>query len=144
MMQAIFFKGTRKGSAGEIDRMIRALTNGPYSHSALLFSDGKIGEATNVDEAGVRIRVAKLPLNTDGWDIVDLPEFNERHARDWFIAHLGEPYDYDGALRMSDPTLHQDPGAWYCSEAVMAALGITDSKPSQSTSNTLYAYLTAT
>ncbi len=138
-MSAVFFKGTREGAAGDTDKLVRKMTNGPYSHSALLFSDGVLGEATNVDDAGVRFR-ANLVLSSKDWDFVELSDFDEAVARAWFTQHEGAPYDYNGAMRMTDSSLKQDPNAWYCSEACTAALGLP--RPWATSSNSLYVTLT--
>jgi hypothetical protein len=138
MMQIVFFKGQRSGQSGELDGLIRKLTKGPYSHCALVFSDGVLGEATNVDDAGVRF--APNPnLMPDSWDFVELPAYDEGKARTWFVQHEGQPYDYKGALRMADPNQKGDPDAWYCSEACATALGLPNA--SQTDPNGLYRLL---
>ncbi len=138
MMRIAFFKGLRSGEKGELDGVIRKLTNGPYSHTAMVFSDGVLGEATNVNDAGVRFR-ANPYLAPGAWDFIDLPDYDEGKARTWFVQHEGQPYDYQGALRMADPTLKGDPDAWYCSEACATALGLPNA--SQTDSNSLYRLL---
>lgn len=146
-MQAVFFKGTVKDEKRQaLFDAIRAATGGPYVHSALLFmTDGVMGEATDQTPAGVRYRYFPY-LPAQSWDFVDLDPFKypEMAARQWFDLHLGEPYDYAGAERClpGGAGLKQDPNAWYCSEAVMAALKLPGEHVSDS--NSLYRMLTGT
>lgn len=133
MMQIAFYYGSSPDPArAALYERIRAATGGPFVHSCILFDDGVTGEATDVLDAGVQFTRRKYPATK--WVMFDASAYNEPKAREWFGQHEGQPYDWNGANRCIDPTLKQEPGAWYCSEAVMTALGIPGARTSDSNS----------
>lgn len=122
--QIASYKGTRPGVAGLYNRLGRKLDHGPYSHSELLFSDGMSGSSSFIDR-GVRIKYIGY-TSVDCWDFHDVPTGYEVAARQWFIAHNGEPYDLRGNINAGLGFIPHEVNAWFCSEAIAAALGLRD------------------
>lgn len=118
-MQAAFYKATRPGLQGLYSRAVRCIDRGPYSHCELVFSDGMCGSASWVD-GGVRLK--RIDLDPDHWDILQLPPDLEAYARDWFECNAGAPYDLMGNVRFVFPFLPDSADGWFCSEAFGAAL----------------------
>ena len=119
-MKAAFYKGTRPGWQGLYSRAARFIDRGPYSHCELIFSDGMSASASYID-GGVRLK--RIDYDAEHWDIVDLAGFDEPAARAWFEERAGEGYDLWGNLRFIFGWVRDDDGRWFCSEALMAALG---------------------
>ena len=119
-----FFKGTRPGLEGVYNRLGRLLDHGPYSHAELVFSDGMSGSASLMD-GGVRIKYIGYS-SVGNWDFVDIPARYELAARCWFIANHGKPYDIMGNINALFGFVSHSTDKWFCSEAIAAALGLTD------------------
>lgn len=124
-MRAAFYKGTRPGLQGIYSRAVQLVDRGPYSHCELVFSDGLSASASYIDK-GVRFKVINYHDRPDHWDIVDLPGFDEEYARNWFERRMGQGYDLPGNLRFVFGWVREGDGRWFCSEALMAALGFDD------------------
>ena len=122
-MKAAFYRGTRPGLQGLYSRAARFIDRGPYSHCELIFSDGLSASASYIDKG---VRMKRIDYDPEHWDIVDLAGFDEQAARDWFEDRLGEGYDLWGNLRFIFGWVHDDDGKWFCSEALMAALGFAE------------------
>lgn len=122
-MKAAFYKSTRPGLQGLYSRAARLIDRGPYSHVELIFSDGLSASASYIDK-GVRFK--RIDYNPAHWDIVELAGFDEQAARDWFEDRLGEGYDLWGNLRFIFGWVREDDAKWFCSEALMAALGFEE------------------
>ena len=122
-MRAAFYKATRPGLQGIYSRAVRAIDRGPYSHCELVFSDGLSASASYIDKG---VRMKRIDYDPEHWDIVDLAGFDEQAARGWFEDRLGEGYDLWGNLRFIFGWVHDDDGKWFCSEALMAALGFPE------------------
>ena len=63
------------------------------------------------------------------WVFFAVPLTFSESARleDWMKTHAGDPYDLCGALATTAKLLfRQNPGAWFCSEAVVAAMQSID------------------
>lgn len=123
MMQLALYRGrpTREGVTHR-DDLIRAMVDGEFVHCGLRFSDGKVGEATDVNGAGVGI--VDREFGAAGWLLVDIPGFDEATARAWFEAE--HAYDFDATGRQNpknrSPALPPDPS--YCATACALALGL--------------------
>lgn len=120
-MKAAFYKATRPGLAGLYNRIVRWWTSGPYSHVELIFSDGIAASASFLD-GGVRFK--QIEFDTDHWDFIDIPDNLEPAARQWFEANEGNPYDLLGNFGFLWRPIRGRDGAYFCSEALMAALGL--------------------
>lgn len=119
-MRAAFYKSNRPGLHGLYNRAVRLWCSGPYSHCELVFSDGMSASASFAD-CGVRFK--RIEFDPEKWDFVDLPDHLEPAARDWFAKHEGKPYDLLGNFGFLWRPIRGEEGAFFCSEAVMAALG---------------------
>lgn len=123
--QIAAFKGTRPGIPGLYNRLGRHLDHGPYSHVELIFStDGMSGSSSFMDR-GVRIKYIGY-TSVGNWDFFDVPMVHEPEARQWFIAHNGEPYDLRGNINAGLGFIPHELDAWFCSESIAAALGLRD------------------
>ena len=122
-MRAAFYRATRPGLQGIYSRAVRFIDRGAYSHCELVFSDGMSGSASYID-GGVRLK--RIDYDDTHWDFIDLPPSLEPYARDWFEANKGAPYDLMGNVRFVLPWLADSERGWFCSEALMAALGFDD------------------
>mgnify|MGYP000656187073 CR=1 FL=1 len=128
-----FYKGTRPGVAGLYNRLGRFLDRGPYSHCELLFSDGASASSSFLD-GGVRFKAIGYS-SENCWDFFELTQVlrsavalqaAESRARGWFVDHMGLPYDVWGNIRFACGFARDSADAWFCSEAVAAALGFAD------------------
>ena len=122
-MKAAFYKSTRAGWSGLYNRLVRWWTCGPYSHVELIFSDGMAASSSFMDR-GVRFK--QIDFDPARWDVVELPASLEAAARVWFMRHAGQPYDLLGNLHFVIAPVRNDHDAWFCSEAVAAALGMSE------------------
>ena len=121
--QAAFYIGTPPGLSGIYNRGIRFWCASPYSHVELIFSGNTMGSSSYMD-GGVRLKAARP---TPGkWVLVDLDPALEPAARAWFDRHDGQPYDLLGHLHFIASPIRLGQDAWFCSEAVAAALGLPE------------------
>lgn len=124
VLVAAYYKGTRPGIPGLYNRLGRRLDHGPYSHEELIFSDGKSASSSFMDD-GVRFK--DIGYSSMGcWDFLPLPGADELAARKWFEDHEGCDYDLWGNVRFGTNFARDSAEAWFCSEAVMAALGFAE------------------
>lgn len=128
-----FYKGTRPGIPGVYNRLVRARGRGPYSHVELCFSDGWCASASFADK-GVRFK--QMELNSDNWDIIELPIEWEAAAYQWFIDHEGKSYDLWGNIHLTVGFVSDSGDKYFCSEAIAAALLIN--QPWRLEPNALY------
>lgn len=122
-MRAAFYRGTRPGIKGIYNRGVRAWCSGDYSHCELVFSDG-LSASSSWEDGGVRFK--EIGYSSDNWDFVELPDFLEPAARQWFIDHAGQPYDLLGNVGFIWRPIRGMDGASFCSEALLAALGVKE------------------
>ena len=128
-MRVAFYKGTRPGMSGFVNRLIRWWTNSPYSHCELVVApidDAYLCASASLEDGGVRFTL--IDLDPARWDVVefDTDVDIEKAAVEWFNDHLGEPYDLAAVLGFVWRRGHRA-GHWDCSESVGAALGIPES-----------------
>ena len=126
-MQLAFYKGPASTFGQRLfHRLVCMVTGGRYSHVELVI-DGVCHSASSRD-GGVRSKV--VDFSSGRWDLVDLPAYlvsvSADDARAWFAAHNGQPYDTPGLLGFLLPWRVERPSAYFCSEAVMAALGYAE------------------
>ena len=122
-MRLALYKGTRPGLQAIYSWLTRFIDRGIYSHCELVFSDGVSASSSFID-GGVRFK--EIDYRPEHWDFIDLPDRFEDSARDWFRSHVGEPYDLWGNVRFAIGFARDSQGKWFCSEAVMAALGFKE------------------
>jgi hypothetical protein len=128
-MKVAFYKGTRPGLSGIVNRAIRWWTNSAYSHCELVVGPvegGFLCASSSFEDGGVRFIVTDL--DPARWEIVEVMLDDEagHRAVDWFNDHVGEPYDLAAAFGFVWRRGHRE-GHWDCSEAIGAALGIPES-----------------
>lgn len=122
-MKVAFYKGNMAGWNGFYDRLIRFWTRGPYSHVELIFSDN-VSASSSLPDGGVRFK--RIDYDLDKWDIFELSDrFDEQAARKWFNDHEFAQYDLMGILHFVLFPILGSKRRWFCSEAVLAALGFT-------------------
>jgi hypothetical protein len=136
-LRAAFYKGTHTGLPGVYNRLVRRWTRSPYSHVELIFADGQAASSSAMD-GGVRFKA--IDFDPALWDFVSLPAALAPAARAWFTAHGGQGYDYLGNAHFVLSAIGDEKMAWFCSEAVGAALGMPD--PARFDPGTLHAALT--
>lgn len=122
-MEAAFYKGTRPGLPGVYNRLVRWWTKGKYSHCEIVFGGNVCGSSSFMD-GGVRLK--QIEMDPAHWDFIDLPDKIEMQAMRWFCAHAGEKYDILGNLHFVIGGIGDDRNKWFCSEAIAAALNLTD------------------
>jgi hypothetical protein len=127
-MRAAFYKGTKPGLAALFDIGVHEWEAGDYAHCELIFSDGSAASSTFL-EGGVRIAApGSIDFTNGQWDFIDLSKgFDEPAARKWFEQHDGDKYDCWGDAHFVCGFIHEKPNQEFCSEAVGAALGFTQS-----------------
>ena len=146
-MKIAFYKGTRTGLQGLVNRAIRWWTNGPYSHVELVF--GLAGQTENIwlcaSSSGIDggVRFKAMSLSPERWDIVDIDDIfaNRMVAADFFTRHEGALYDFWGIFGFVWRRAMGSSKRWFCSEAVAASLQIDD--PWRFDPNTLYVIILA-
>ena len=122
-MRVAMYKGTRPGLHGLYSRLTRWIDGGIYSHCELIFSDGVSASASYID-GGVRFK--DIYYDSDHWDFIEVPAFLELGARIWCRMHVNDKYDLWGNVRFAFGFARESKNKWFCSEAVMAALGYQD------------------
>lgn len=126
-MRAAFYIGTRPGYQGIYNRIVKAWEPGDCSHVELIFSDGMSASSSLMD-GGVRFK--RIDYDPARWIILDLGDrFNEEYARQWFELRVkeGAKYDLLGQLHFVFSPIRGDALAYWCSEAVAAALQLHES-----------------
>jgi len=135
-MKIAFYKSKKR----VFNRLVSWWTRGPYSHVELVLhqtatGDMFCGSSSNTD-GGVRCKY--IDMTQDRWDVFEISA-EEVPAHSWFEHHAGEGYDFLGLFGFIGRRGTQDQRKWFCSEAVAAALGV--SEPWRYDPNALYAYL---
>ena len=123
MFAVAFYKGTSSGLMGLYDILARWWTRSSFSHCEMIFSDGVSASSSFID-GGVRFK--RIDYNPDHWEIIELPTEFEAEARAWFSKHEGQPYDLIGNLGFVLGPVKDSKGNWFCSEAVLASLGVEE------------------
>lgn len=121
MLKAAFYKSTRPGIAGLYSRLVRWWSGSEFSHCELVFSDGMSASASFID-GGVRFK--RIDYDPAKWDFIDLPDDLEAAARLWFKTSEGSPYDLLGNIGFLWRPIRGASGAYFCSEAIAAAINI--------------------
>lgn len=101
-----------KGSGTFYDKVIRQVTNSPYSHCELLI--GNVCYSSSPRDGGVRMKI--IDLNDGKWDLYTVPG-NEHYAFNWFVNNTKKKYDWLGAITTVLPFQLNIPNRFFCSEA---------------------------
>jgi uncharacterized protein YycO len=137
----------RRRSIGVYSALIKWWTNSPYDHCEILFPNGTLISA--IDMQGVRAMTVSS-LSPDVWDIVEVmaTPSQEAKAYQWALGELGCKYDWMGILLCQVLRLgrhHSD--RWFCSEFCAAGLQqagfLPGVKPYKLSPGGLYRLLTA-
>lgn len=112
-----------KGNSKFLDRVTASWTMGKYSHCEMCFSDGVCASSSRID-GGVRFKTIDFKIGE--WDFIELPG-DESKVRAWFEEHEGDKYDHLGLLGFILRPISGKIGYWVCGEAIMEALGFSDS-----------------
>lgn len=119
-----FYKGQQKGLTKLYSGLTKLLDRGPYDHCEFVFSNGSSASASFLDK-GVRFK--DIGYSTLGsWDFLPLPAHLELAAYAWAQKHKGAPYDLWGNLRFATNFAQDTAENWFCSEAIMAMLGVPE------------------
>ncbi|MGH8782050.1 hypothetical protein [Paraburkholderia sp.] len=74
---------------------------------------------------GTGIRIASIGLPAADWDFVEAPGDADA-VRAWFAARVGASYDWLGVFGFVLRPVGNEPGRYFCSEAIAAALGVSE------------------
>lgn len=119
-MKIAFYK-SKKGKW--LDKAISAATLSQYSHCELIFSDGICASASPRD-GGIRFKYITMG---EKWDVYELPtSFNEIYAREWFIKHEEQRYDFVGAFGSALDLDWTSEEKKFCSYSCAMALKLPD------------------
>lgn len=123
--RAYFYKGTRPGTAGIYNRLVRARGDGNYSHVELGFSNG-VAASSSFEDKGTRFKT--IDFSDGNWDYVDLPAAWEPFAYKWFTqaVKINRGYDLMGNVHIALGFVPNSKDKFFCSEAVGAALRIDE------------------
>lgn len=107
------------------NRLTSWWTEGPYSHTEILFSDGMSGSASFRDK-GVRLK--RIEYEPSKWDFLVPPKgLGENLARAYIESRLGHRYDVKGLASFVLQNLKDNGKRDFCSEVCMGALGYPES-----------------
>jgi hypothetical protein len=120
-MHLASYKSTHPGLPGIFNRAVRWWLSGPYSHSAIVFSDGAVGTST----FATGVTLSTQPLLEPDFDFIKL-DGDEPATRAWFEANIGRPYDTLGLFGFVWRRGVESKGKCFCSEACAAALGFSE------------------
>lgn len=120
---AAFYKSTRPGLQGLYNIVVRAVTQGKYSHCELIFSDGLAASASFLD-GGVRFK--RIDFDPEHWDFIELPAHLESVARAWFELNEGKGYDILGNIRFLFFPVPEQRDKYMCSESIGSSVGLIE------------------
>jgi hypothetical protein len=125
-MKIAFYKHNRGGFAGILDRIIRTVTRGPYSHCELVFvHDGMIDQmaySASIQDSGCRFKT--IVFDSSRWDFIPVQLTLEQQLAVLALCEEenGSGYDFLGVFRFLIPSIKESPDKWFCSEICAAAL----------------------
>ena len=127
---SVVYLASYKGKGGFIDRAIRWLVKGKYSHSEIFIvsNHSVIGVTSAGTEGGVRSKqYDHADMNLSDWDLIKLPFVNESTVWDWYFQNMADKYDWWGVIRFMFPwSAPQHKSAWFCSECCADIIGFND------------------
>lgn len=110
-----------KGNSRLFNKLVRWKTEGIYSHCEAQFGENSFASSSFMDK-GVRFK--NIILNPEHWDVIEVPGIDEQKVHNWFMEHLGQPYDVRGLINFIIPVGNSK--GWFCGEALAASLGINE------------------
>lgn len=122
-----------------LDKFISLVTNSPYSHCEIVFSNG-LCVSSSMRDKGIRFKYIKSIGTTNHWDIFELKNLNvtENEIKAYFLKHCDEPYDYLGAIGSALKKDWNNVNKKFCSLAIAQSLNIY---PSHLSPGDLYKWL---
>jgi hypothetical protein len=120
MMKLLFYWGP----GDLVSNIIRVLTNGPYSHVEMQFTDGcRFFSSGHGIYKGVHM-ICDRKVYDEHWDQVLIPATEEQErAAERFIFHLiGFPFDLRAMIYFLVPFFERHKKARYCSAIVLNVL----------------------
>ena len=116
-VQLALYKG--KGLIG--NALIRWWTGSQYSHCELVINDKCY--SSSLMDGGVREK--KIDLNSEKWDVIDLPFHFRERVLEYYSSTKGKKYGWLDLIRSQIfNTARDESGAFFCSEWCANALGI--------------------
>lgn len=116
-MKLALYKG--KGSLG--NALVRWWKRSPYSHCEIVIGDNCY--SSSITDGGVRVK--KIVLNPDHWDLIDLPWANATDVLAYYETTKGQPYSWKSLLWSQIFNREYDePRAAFCSDWCGAALKV--------------------
>lgn len=132
-MYLAFYKGPASTLAKTIfHEAVCFKTGSEYSHVELVYALDMFGMGMCFSSSGRDggVREKQIDLASGHWDVYDVSEIFDSHeeayALDWFMSHLGAKYDYFGLLFFVLLVRTESKRAYFCSEAVAAALQLRE------------------
>lgn len=122
-MKIALYRGTRSGWSGLFSLLVRLWTRSSFSHCELILP-GELSASASWLDGGVRLKHINYAAHPERWVILDV-EGDEAYAMWWFRERLGKSYDILGLLGFIWPS-RGGKDKWFCSEAIMAALGYSE------------------
>ena len=130
-MHLAFYRYSKSDSIFKtfIDRIICWWTCGPYSHVEIVWSldfEKMIGISSSSSPRDGGVRTKEIYFDSDKWTFVEICG-NELKAKEWFLEHSGEKYDFTAILGYLWRPLNKHNNKWICSESICEAFGANDS-----------------
>lgn len=153
-MKIAFYRGPKSGILeAVVPAVIRWRLRGPYSHCEIVFEahDGveelmpdallqsgyhwcassdafdtiPLWSRRRPGKAG-GVRFKQIRLDSDEWDVIEVPTADAYEVAWWFKSNEGHKYDWKQILGFLSWFIPQQAKRWTCSEACCAALGIDE------------------
>jgi hypothetical protein len=115
-MKLAFYRGT-----SPLSLLIKARTNGEFSHVEYLFSDGALFSSV-IEDSGTRFTNSDdLTAHPKLWEVVDVGAvLNETALRAWCESKVGEKYGFVGDICLFLNIRDFDARHPFCSQVVLA------------------------
>jgi hypothetical protein len=123
------YKGTGKGFNGLVDKGIRFITRGQYSHSEICIGNPFFAQALCITSAGTEggVKARRLRFKEDEWDITILNKVTPEQVTLWYQQNAGAKYDFIGVVRFMIPFVsNESKKKWFCSEAAASIIGMVE------------------
>jgi hypothetical protein len=138
MIHLASFKGVHTGVYGLVNKSIKTLDKGLYSHNEIIIGDPS-KEVTAYSSLGSTDGVRKtfLELDLKDWDLAPISWVTEEDIQSFYQTTKDAGYDYTGTGRFAVPFMLREHSVnYFCSEWCGAAIGLME--PWRLTTNTLH------
>lgn len=137
------------GPGDLVTKLIRCITNGPYSHVELQFRNGwRFFSSGHGLYLGVHMHCDHKAYD-EWWEEVEIPATQEEedHALRFAFQYIGLPFDWRGMFGFLLPFVHRRRKATYCSSIILdvlqSSLQMFPDRGLKVSPNCLYRLLTA-